>query len=421
MKEVSAEKAFSLACERYAELGVSVKKALGALEKVAISLPCWQCDDVGGFEVKKEALSGGLAATGNYAGKPRTIGELRQDLAKAMSLIPGQHKVNLHAIYADTAARVVERNELKPSHFQTWIHWAKNEGCGLDFNPTCFSHPLAADGFTLSSRDSGIRRFWIEHSIACRKIAEEMGRQLRKVCVNNIWIPDGCKDLPADRKGPRERLKASLDAILAKPVDRRFARDSVEGKLFGIGSESYVVGSHDFYLGYAVAKKVMLCLDTGHFHPTETVSDKISAVMTFLDEILLHVSRGVRWDSDHVVILSDELCAIAQELVRGGYLDRVHIGLDFFDASINRIAALVIGARNMMKALLLALLEPTDRLRALEKEGNFTARLALLEELKTQPFGAAWDYFCMKQDVPAGEKWLSEVAAYEKAVLSKRN
>ena len=414
------EQAYKLARERYAELDVDTEKAMRRLRKVAISLHCWQGDDVGGFESPDGLSGGGIMATGAYPGKARTADELRTDIEKALSLIPGRHRLNLHAMYAETKGKV-DRNELEPRHFKNWVQWAKANRLGMDFNGTYFSHPKADDGFTLSSANKAIRKFWVEHGIACRRIGTYMGRQLGTPCVTNTWIPDGYKDVPADRKGPRERLKESLDEILAKPMNRNHLLDAVEGKLFGLGSESYVVGSHEFYLGYAVSSGAMLCLDTGHFHPTEVVSDKISAVMNFVDEILLHVSRGVRWDSDHVLVLSDELQALAQELTRGNYLDRVHIGLDFFDASINRIAAWVIGTRCMIKALLIALLEPTRTLRRLEAEGDYTSRLAMLEELKTLPFGAVWDYYCTRSNVPAGDAWLAEVRAYEKNVLSARS
>jgi L-rhamnose isomerase len=414
------EQAYKLAQERYAALGVDTEKALDRLGTIAISLHCWQGDDVGGFESAAGLSGGGIMATGAYPGKARTADELRADVEKALSLIPGKHRLNLHAMYAETGGKV-ERNELEPKHFASWVQWAKANGLGMDFNGTYFSHSKAADGFTLASADEGIRRFWVEHGIACRKIGAHMGKELGTPCVTNTWIPDGYKDIPVDRQGPRTRLKKSLDEMLARPMNRRHLLDAVEGKLFGLGSESYVVGSHEFYLGYAVANKVLLCLDMGHFHPTEVVSDKISAVMTFVDELLLHVSRGVRWDSDHVVILSDELAALAQELVRGNYLDRTHIGLDFFDASINRIAAWVIGTRCMIKAVLLALLEPTARLRQMEAEGDLTARLATLEELKTLPFGAVWNYYCTRANVPAGDAWLAEVKVYEKNVLRNRS
>jgi L-rhamnose isomerase len=412
--------AYALAKERYAALGVEADQALDTLAHIPISLHCWQGDDVGGFEAPGGELGGGLAATGNYPGKARTADELRRDLDKAYSLIPGRHRLNLHAIYAETGGRKVERNELQPEHFAAWVDWAKDKGHGMDFNPTCFSHPKAASGFTLSSYDAGIRKFWIEHCIACRKIGEHFGRALGTPCVTNIWIPDGSKDTPADRKTPRMLLNDSLDEILADGIDPRYNRDAVESKLFGLGSESYVVGSHEFYLGYAVANGVLLCLDSGHFHPTEVISDKLSSVLLFVDEVLLHVSRGVRWDSDHVVTLSDELEAIAQEIVRGDFLERVHIGLDFFDASINRIAAWVIGSRNTMRALLLALLEPRDQLRAMEVAGDYTGRLALLEELKGLPFGAVWDYFCLKQGVPVGMSFMDEIRDYEKQELLSR-
>jgi L-rhamnose isomerase len=413
------ETAYEIARQRYAELGVDTEKAIERLSKTAISLHCWQGDDVGGFETSEGLSGGGIVATGAYPGKARTADELRKDIEKALSLIPGKHRLNLHAMYAETTGKV-DRNELAAEHFETWIDWAKSNGLGMDFNGTFFSHPKAGSGFTLSSADEAIRSFWVEHGIACRKIGAAMGEELGTPCVTNLWIPDGYKDIPADRKGPRQRLRKSLDEIFAEKMDRNFLLDAVESKLFGIGSECYVVGSHEFYLGYAIRNNVLLCLDTGHFHPTEVVSDKITSVMEFLDRILLHVSRGVRWDSDHVVILSDELRAICEEIVRGDYLERIHIGLDFFDASINRVAAWVIGTRCMLKALLIALLEPTDKLREMEMGGDFTSRLAMLEELKTMPFGAVWDYYCIKKDVPAGPDWLKEARDYEAGVTNLR-
>lgn len=413
------EPAYQLARERYAEIGVDTDKTLDRLSKIPISLHCWQGDDVGGFENPETGLDGGLAVTGNYPGKARTPDQLRTDLEKALSMIPGKHRLNLHAIYLD-AKRKVERNELEPEHFATWVQWAKANGLGMDFNGTYFSHPKADSGFTLSSADDGIRRFWIEHGICCRKVGAYIGRELGTPCVTNVWIPDGYKDIPVDRLAPRQRLADSLDRIFAEKIDKAVHLDAVESKLFGIGAESYTVGSHEFYMGYATSRQVLLCLDAGHYHPTEVISDKISSVLMFVPELLLHVSRPVRWDSDHVVILDDELRAIAQELVRGGKLDKVHIGLDFFDASINRIAAWVIGTRCMVKALLIALLEPTDMLRKAEKSGDFTLRLAMLEELKTLPYGAVWDYYCARSDVPVGSAWLAEVKAYEKNVLAKR-
>ncbi len=414
------EQSYAAAREQYAQLGVDSDKAIEQLAGGAISLHCWHGEAVAGFESADAQLGGGLAATGNYAGKARNADELRSDLDKALSLIPGTHRLNLHAIYAETGGKRVERNELRVEHFARWLDWAKAGGLGMDFNPTFFSHPKAADGFTLTHADEGIRRFWIDHGIVCRGIGAAIGEALGSPCITNVWIPDGYKDTPVDRKGPRLRLAESLRAIFAEKLDPACNLDSVESKLFGIGSESYVAGSHEFYLGYAVRNNILLCLDTGHFHPTEVVSDKISAVLTWLDEILLHVSRGVRWDSDHVVILSDELTAIAQEIVRGEYLRRIHIGLDFFDASINRVAAWVIGTRCMIKALLGAMLEPIGKLRAHEADGDFTARLALLEELKTMPLGAVWDYYCLKRNVPAGMAWLDQVRTYEQDVQSKR-
>ncbi len=416
----SIESVYKAAQARYAALGVDTEAALKRLAGVPISLHCWQGDDVGGFEKLGEELGGGLAVTGNYPGKARTPQELRSDTVKALSLIPGKHRFNLHASYAETGGKRVERNELGPEHFQGWIDWCKEQGLGMDFNPTYFAHPKAADGMTLAHPDRGIRRFWIEHGIACRKIGAAIGAALRTPCVTNSWIPDGMKDLPVDRVAPRQRLTEALDEIFAAPVSRTDNLDAVEAKLFGIGSESYVVGSHEYYLGYAITRKKLLCLDTGHFHPTETIVDKLSAVFTQLDEILLHVSRGIRWDSDHVVIVDDSLLAIAQELVRGNFLARTHVGLDYFDASINRVAAWVIGARAMIKALLIALLEPIHALRDAEQAGDYTARLALLEELKTLPYAAVWDYYCLKQNVPVGPAWIGEVKQYERQVLSQR-
>ncbi|MBI1295202.1 L-rhamnose isomerase [bacterium] len=413
------EDAYALAKERYAALGVDADNAINILSTIPISLHCWQGDDVGGFEDPERGLSGGIMATGNYRGKARSIAELRADLDRAYSLIPGDHRLNLHAIYLDTDQKVA-RNEIQPEHFAGWVEWAKAGNHGIDFNPTLFSHPLADDGFTLASYDAGIRQFWIEHCIACREIGAYFGKELGTPSITNVWIPDGFKDTPVDRGTPRLLLKESLDKVFEKPLDPAHNRDAVESKLFGLGAESYTVGSHEFYLGYAVANQKILCLDAGHFHPTETISDKISAVLTFLDEILLHVSRGVRWDSDHVVTLSDDLRAITEEIVRGGYIGRVHIGLDFFDASINRIAAWSIGTRNALRGLLLGLLEPHDHLRELERNGDYTARLALLEELKGLPFGAVWDYHCLRQEVPVGIAYLNEIRGYEESVLSKR-
>jgi len=418
--EKQVQDAYILARERYAGLGVNADQAIEMLKGVSLSLHCWQGDDVGGFENTGEGLSGGIAATGNYPGKARTADELRKDLDKAYSLIPGKHRLNLHAIYAETGGKRVERDELAPEHFKNWADWAKLNQHGLDFNPTLFSHPLAASGFTLASYDPAVRRFWIDHCIACRKIGEYFGQTLGTPCVTNIWIPDGFKDTPVDRKTPRAMLKESLDAVLAQPINPSFNLDAVEGKLFGLGAESYTVGSHEFYLGYAVSKNVLLCLDAGHFHPTETIADKLSAVLVYVPEVLLHVSRGVRWDSDHVVAYTDDLQAIAQEIVRGEYLQRVHIGLDYFDASINRVAAWAIGSRNTLRALLAALLEPIGMMKELEISGNYTKRLALLEELKGMPFGAVWDYYCMTQGVPVGLGFMDEIQAYESGELAKR-
>ncbi|MFK7769722.1 MAG: L-rhamnose isomerase [Mariniblastus sp.] len=419
-RDTSIENAFELAKERYAALGVDVAKVLSVLKQIPISVHCWQGDDVQGFEHSAEELGGGIAVTGNHPGKARNVDELRLDLEKAYSLIPGRHRLNLHAIYGEFPA-ATDRDEIGPEHFQGWIQWAQQQEVGLDFNPSFFSHENAKDGFTLAHSDPGIRKFWIDHGIACREIGESMGKTLGTPCVTNFWMPDGYKDTPANRAAPRERLMASLDTIFKRTIDPAHNLDAVECKLFGIGSESYVVGSHEFYLGYAITRKKLLCLDAGHFHPTEVVSDKISSVMTYLPEILLHISRGVRWDSDHVVTFSDEVLAIAQEIVRGNYLNRVHIGLDFFDASINRVAAWVIGTKNVIKALLAAMLDPISRLQQAELEGDYTSRLALMEEFKSMPLGAVWDYYCMTSGVPVGLDWLKEVQQYERDVQSHRS
>ncbi len=411
---------FDLARERYAGLDVNVNRALKSLSQISISLHCWQGDDLSGFENIGGALGGGLAVTGNHPGKARTPDELRADLEKTYSLIPGKHRLNLHAMYGEFGGKKVDRNAITSEHFRHWIVWAKKNGLGLDFNPTCFSHPKAGDGFTLSHSDKGIRRFWIEHCVRSREIGAAMGKVLGKPCVTNVWIPDGVKDAPADRATARERLAESLDAVFNKTISPKLNLDAVEPKLFGIGSESFVVGSHEFYLGYAITRKKLLTLDAGHYHPTEGIADKISSVLQFLPEILLHVSRGVRWDSDHVVVLNDDLLAIAREIVANGFEKRVHIGLDYFDASINRVAAWTIGARNMLRALLMALLEP-PAIKMAETNGDFTTRLALQEEAKALPFGAVWDFYCESKGVPAGEHWLAETKRYEKDVLSKRN
>jgi L-rhamnose isomerase len=415
----SIKNAYALAKERYADLGVNTDTALTALAKIPISLHCWQGDDVGGFENHGTGLTGGIAVTGNYPGKARNPDELRADFEKALACIPGRHRINLHAFYGEFGGKKVDRNEIEPKHFQNWIDWAKQLKLGMDFNPTCFSHPKASDGFTLSHADRGIRNFWIEHCIASREIGAAMGKALGSPTVTNVWIPDGYKDTPVDRMSPRKRLTESLDKIFAKPISPKVNLDAVECKLFGIGSESYVVGSHEFYLGYAIKNQKLLCLDAGHFHPTEGIADKITSTLLYVPEILLHVSRGVRWDSDHVVVLDDALQSIAQELVRNKLLNRTHIGLDFFDASINRIAAWVIGTRNTIKALLIAMLEPPALAEA-ERNGDFSARLTWMEEAKSLPWSAVWDQYCTMSSVPVGEAWLAEVQGYEKTVLSKR-
>ncbi|MFY0762340.1 L-rhamnose isomerase [Metabacillus dongyingensis] len=417
---MSIKESFELAKKEYEKWGINVDEVLEQLKKVPVSIHCWQGDDIGGFEVNKSELSGGIDVTGNYHGKARTPEELRSDLEKALTLIPGKHRVNLHAIYAETNGEVVERDKLEPKHFENWVNWAKENGLGLDFNPTLFSHEKSADGLTLSHPNQEIRDFWINHCIASRKIAEYFGKELGTPTLTNIWIPDGYKDVPSDRLTPRVLLKESLDKIFEVDIDEQYNFDAVESKLFGIGSESYVVGSHEFYLGYALKNNKICLLDTGHYHPTEMVSNKISAMLLYSDKLALHVSRPIRWDSDHVVTLDDELKEIALEIVRNDALDRVMIGLDFFDASINRVAAWTIGTRNMIKAMLYAMLVPNEHLKQLQKEGNFTERLALIEEFKTYPFGAIWDYYCEKMNVPVKETWLEDVKKYEKEVLSKR-
>jgi len=421
VKAKELQQNYRLAQERYAELGVDTEAALDKLSRVAISIHCWQGDDVGGYENTQETLGGGLAVTGSYPGKARTPQELRNDFEKVLSLVPGRHRFNLHASYAEPAKKRVDRDELNVEQFQGWIAWAKSLGIGLDFNQTYFAHPKVREGFTLTSPYKNIRNFWIEHGIRCREIGAQIGIALRNLCLTNLWIPDGMKDTPADRRGPRERLLESLDAIFKHKVDRRYHRDSVEPKLFGIGAETYTPGSHEFYLGYAVTRQTLLTLDAGHYHPTESIADKISSVLCYLPEIALHVSRGIRWDSDHVVTLTDDLKAIAQEIVWGNYLGRVRIGLDYFDASINRVAAWVIGTRNMIRALLLAMLAPIDRLKDFETEGDYTSRLALMEEAKGLPFGAVWDFYCQRNNVPVGEAWLAEVKNYERTVLARRS
>ena len=419
-KTASRQKAYELACEQYASLGVNVEDALARLKTISISVHCWQGDDVVGFEGNDVELGGGLAVTGNYPGRARNAVELRSDLELAYSLIPGRHRLNLHALYGEFD-RTVDRNEIDVQHFRGWMDWSRERKIAVDFNPSFFAHTKAADGFTLSHLDAGIRSFWLEHGMASRRIAAAFGESQGTASINNVWIPDGMKDTPASRKGPRERLLEALDAIFRDSIDPRYLLDAVECKLFGIGSESYVVGSHEFYLGYAVTRQKLLCLDSGHFHPTEGIADKISSVLFYVPQLLMHVSRGVRWDSDHVVTFSDELQAIMQEIIRGGFQDRVHIGLDYFDASINRIAAWTIGTRNAIKALLAALLEPTDRLASAEESGDYTTRLALLEEQKSMPLGAVWDHYCEAMNVPIGLEWLERVRHYETTTLSQRN
>jgi L-rhamnose isomerase len=410
MKPNQIEDSYKTAKERYGELGVDTDQILEEMEDFALSVHCWQGDDVGGFESPNSQLSGGgILATGNYPGKARSIEELQNDLSKALSLIPGNHRVNLHAIYGNFGGESVDRNEINAKHFQPWIDWAKKENLGLDFNPTLFSHPKADSGYTLSSKDPEKRNFWIEHVMRCREISIEIGKQLNDKVIHNIWIPDGSKDIPVDRSSHRGLLEDSLNRIFEQKLDSKYIQDSLEGKLFGIGSEAFVVGSHDFYLSYAVKNQLMLTLDTGHYHPTESVADKISAILPF-----------VKWDSDHVVILNDQLVQIAEEVIRSNEIDKIFLGLDYFDASINRIAAWIIGARSALKSMLYALLQPWEVLKEYEINEKYFQRLALLEELKTLPFGAVWDYYCQKNNVPIGKDWINIVEEYENDTLMKR-
>jgi L-rhamnose isomerase len=421
MSRESIENAYGLARERYAELGVDTDAALETLKNIPISLHCWQGDDVGGFEKPESSLSGGgIQVTGNYPGKARTVAELRTDIEKAFSVIPGSHRLALHASYGEFGGKVVDRDEVGPEHFAGWITWARNANAGLDFNSTFFSHPLASTGFTLSSPDSKTRMFWIEHAKRCRKIGAAMGKAQGSACVHNLWIPDGAKDVPVDRARYRGRLLESLDEIFSEKYSGTDLLDSVEGKLFGIGVESFTVGSHEFYLAYAVSRKIFVTLDLGHYHPTESVADKISSVLPFVPGLQLHVSRGVRWDSDHVVILNDDIRDLAFEVIRSGAIDKIHIGLDFFDGTINRIGAWAIGARSTQKGLLYALLEPRAKLLAADKAADGFARLELLETLKTFPAGAVWDRFCERQHVPGDIELIDTVHQYERDTLAKR-
>ncbi|GAB4364303.1 MAG: L-rhamnose isomerase [Spirochaetales bacterium] len=412
-------KAYDVAREVYREWGVDTEAALERMHTIPLSIHCWQADDVMGFEGATQ-LTGGILATGNYPGRARNVAELQSDFEVAHRLIPGVHRMNLHAMYLEQKGKRIDRNEIEPEHFEGWIDWARSIGIALDFNPTFFSHEKSSSGFTLAHWDAGIRRFWIEHGRRSRRVAEHIGKKLGTVCTNNIWIPDGWKDHPADRIGPRLRLIESLDEILDEPLDSSFLLDAVESKLFGIGSEAYVVGSHEFYLCYALKRGIALTLDAGHFHPTEQIADKIPALLPFIPRIILHVSRSMRWDSDHVVLWDDSTQAIMREIHRANAWDRVYIALDYFDASINRIAAWILGARNALKAILFSLLEPVERIRQAEAEGNLTERLICQEEAKTLPFKAVWDEFCERCGVPQDRKWMEQVRAYEKDVLSRR-
>ena len=420
MKDLQINQAYEYAKARYADLGIDVEKAVDQLDKISISLHCWQADDVKGFENKEGDLTGGIQATGNYPGSSRSVDELRKDIEEVLTLLPGKHRLNLHAIYGDFGEEFVDRDQIEPKHFQSWIDWAKKVGIKLDFNSTFFSHPKSESGFTLSSPDKAIQSFWMEHLRRCRYIAAEIGRQQGSPCIHNIWIPDGSKDRTVNRLGYRANLKYALDTVLAEKIDSKFLVDCIESKLFGLGLESYTVGSHEFYMGYGVKNNMVVTLDAGHFHPTEVISDKISSLLLFVPEIMLHVSRPVRWDSDHVVILDDELQYLTQEIIRADALDRVHVGLDYFDASINRIGAYVVGVRATQKAFLMALLEPIEKLRAYEAIGQNFERMALLEEMKSLPWGAVYNYYCMKQGVTPGEAYIADIQKYEKEVTLKR-
>ncbi len=420
MKKESIEKAYLLAKEQYAELGINTDEVLQKMNDVNISLHCWQTDDVTGFENPDGELSGGIQATGNYPGKATTLTEMQADLDKVMSLLPGKQRLNLHAIYGNFVGQKADRDEIEVKHFQDWIDWCKERGMGMDFNGTFFSHPKADSGFTLSSKDEEIRKFWVEHLKRSREIAAEIGKQLGTPCVLNTWIPDGAKDTPVDRNGMRAQLTKSLDEGMATEYPKEYMKDAVESKVWGVGLESMTVGSHDYYLGYAISRNKLICLDNGHFHPTEVVGDKISSCLQFVDEVLLHVTRPIRWDSDHVVTLNEEVQLIASEIVRNNFFSRVNVGLDFFDASINRIGAYVIGTRAAQKAFMIAMLEPTSKLIEYEEAGQNFERLALLEELKTKPFGAVWDYYCLQEGVPVSDDYIAEIQQYEKDVLMKR-
>lgn len=405
----------------YSSLDIDVNDAIEQLKRQSISIHCWQADDVSGFENPDGELTGGIQATGNFPGKARSIEELRSDLEKVLTLVPGSHRVSLHASYGDFDGQVVDRDQIEPKHFQSWIDWAKKLGVKLDFNSTFFSHPKSDSGYTLSDLDPEIRAFWKEHLRRCRRIAEEMGRQQGDPCIHNIWIPDGEKDRTVFRSLHRKLLKESLDEVLSEKISTDYLKDCIECKLFGIGSESYVVGSHEFYMGYTVRNQMMLTLDAGHFHPTEVISDKISSILLYVPEVNLHVSRPERWDSDHVVILNDELLALTQEIVRSGEVDRVHVGLDYFDASINRLGAYVVGIRATQKALLQAFLEPTEKLRAYERNNQNFERMALLEELKSMPWSAVYDYYCLTENVAVGRAYIDAIGEYETEVTSKRS
>lgn len=417
MSEV--KKRYEEAKKRYAAIGVNTDEAIKKMADVKISIHCWQGDDVKGFLTPQGELTGGIMSTGNYPGAAHTPDELRQDLEKAYSLIPGKHKLNLHAMYLDTDEEV-DLNQIEPKHFTKWVEWAKKQGIGLDFNPTHFSHPMMKDGMTLSHPDKEVRDYWIEHGKRSRKIAEDMGKETGQTCINNFWMPDGMKDNPIDRYTPRKRMMESLDEIFEEKLNEEYTMEAVESKLFGLGAEAYTVGSHEFYMGYGLTRNKLICLDAGHFHPTEVISNKLSSLALFSKGIMLHVSRPVRWDSDHVVLMDDELQDIAKELVRNDLLSRTNIGLDFFDATINRIAAWVIGTRNTQKAMLKAMLEPIQDLKEMELEFDFTKRMAYTEELKDFPYADVWNYFCEQNGVPVGLDWLEEVRNYEEEVLMKR-
>jgi len=420
MNEKNIEKRFELAAQLFEEKGINVKKRLELVDSIPVSMHSWQGDDLIGFDGVGE-LTGGIATTGNYPGRARTAEELRKDIDFTLSLFPGTTRLNLHSCQCEKNGKKIDRDAYTIDEFRSWIDWGLEKNVCLDFNPTYFSHPMMDGNFSIASRDKAKREFWIEHGKRCREIGAEFGKLQKSPSIVNFWMPDGYKDVPADTLALRNLMRESLDQIFSEKFDHSEELDAIESKLFGLGVESYTVASHEFSLGYATTRKMLYTLDAGHFHPTETISSKISAVLQYLDGLMLHVSRGVRWDSDHVVTYDDELQNIMYEIVNNGYTEKVHIGLDYFDASINRIACWAIGMRNVRKALLKAALMPVDEIRKCEVEGDYTSRLALQEEAKQLPYSSIWDYYCLTKGSPVGQDWLSKVKDYERSTLSKRD